>query len=111
MSFALANRLCTKTLLSTQLIEIFNEVLLAKDSEQLRNNIRRDLVGGTPERSFLWLVRPSVAVIQRLSRDSSAQDSTLFVGKRTKVVREHATVEDSEALGVDVHLQNLAEGF
>ena len=44
LSFALANRLCTKTLLSTQLIEIFNEVLLAKDSEQLRNNIRRDLV-------------------------------------------------------------------
>ena len=44
LSFALANRLCTKTLLSTQLIEIFNEVLLSKDSEQLRNNIRRDLV-------------------------------------------------------------------
>ena len=103
LSFALANRLCTKTLLSTQLIEIFNEVLLAKDSEQLRNNIRRDLV----------------AVISRdPACNSYVQALLLFKGfhaiqahriqhylwkKGQKTYASMLQSRISEALGVDVH--------
>ena len=58
-----------KDLLSTQLIEIFNEVLLAKDSEQLRNNILRAILYAVYSRrlSCLRIRTCKLAVIQRIS--------------------------------------------
>ena len=103
LSFALANRLCTKTLLSTQLIEIFNEVLLAKDSEQLRNNIRRDLVAVLSRDPACNSYVQALLLFKGFHAIQAHRIQHYLWKKGQKTYASMLQSRISEALGVDVH--------
>lgn len=103
LSFALANRLCTKTLLSTQLIEIFNEVLLAKDSEQLRNNIRRDLVAVRSRDPSCGSYVQALLLFKGFHAIQAHRIQHYLWEKGQKSYASMLQSRISEALGVDVH--------
>ena len=103
LSFALANRLCTKTLLSTQLIEIFNEVLLAKDSEQLRNNIRKDLVAVLSRDPACNSYVQALLLFKGFHAIQAHRIQHYLWKKGQKTYASMLQSRISEALGVDVH--------
>jgi serine O-acetyltransferase len=103
LSFALANRLCTKTLLSTQLIEIFNEVLLAKDSEQLRNNILRDLVAVRSRDPSCGSYVQALLLFKGFHAIQAHRIQHYLWEKGQKSYASMLQSRISEALGVDVH--------
>ena len=103
LSFALANRLCTKTLLSTQLIEIFNKVLLAEDSEQLRNNIRRDLVAVRSRDPACNSYVQALLLFKGFHAIQAHRIQHYLWEKGQKTYASMLQSRISEALGVDVH--------
>jgi len=103
LSFALANRLCTKTLLSTQLIEIFNRVLLAEDSEQLRNKIRRDLVAVYSRDPSCTSYVQALLLFKGFHAIQAHRIQHYLWNKGQKTYALMLQSRISEALGVDVH--------
>jgi serine O-acetyltransferase len=103
LSFALANRLCTKTLLSTQLIEIFNKVLLAEDSEQLRNNVRRDLVAVRSRDPACNSYVQALLLFKGFHAIQAHRIQHYLWEKGQKTYASMLQSRISEALGVDVH--------
>ena len=93
-----ANRLADSTLLTTQLMEIFNSVLFADDKEGVfvRAAIRRDIEAVNERDPRVRELRPRAALPQGVPRPRGAPHSAHAVEPRPKVA-------GSDAAGEDIH--------